>query len=60
MKNKEELGWVVGFKVNCPLVGLGPVGGVPYFLKVLARICARFGENHEKLQKARSTSATGY
>ena len=23
------MGWVVGFKADCPLVGPGPIGGVP-------------------------------
>ena len=29
IRRSFNLGWVVGFKANCPLVGPGPIGGVP-------------------------------
>ena len=48
-------------EANCPLVGLGPVEGVPSVggLRDFAAIYVSFGENHGKLRKTRSTSATG-
>ena len=43
--------WLVGctFESNCLLVGPGTVGGMPsvgFFLRILARIYASFGENY--------------
>ena len=29
LNQTRGLDWVVGFKTNCPLVGPGPIGGVP-------------------------------
>ena len=64
MDDFRLVGWLVGcrFEANCPLVGPGPVGGMPAveaesFLGNLARIYASFGENHGKLRMARSTGA---
>ena len=55
-QNSNRDSWLVGcrFKANCPLVGPGPAGGVPYvgeggsFCRILARIYASFGEKARK------------
>ena len=60
---KTKFSWVVGcrIKANCLLLEPGPAEGVlslGSFYGILARIYASFGENHEKLRTARSTSST--
>ena len=56
-------GWlVVGVKADCLTRDLGLWVECPSwgsFYRILARIYASFGENHGKLQTARSTSAIG-
>ena len=52
---------VVDFKANCPLVGPGPIGGMPSvggFLRDPSPYLHEFRENYGKLQTARSTSTT--
>ena len=53
---------VVVFNANCPLVGPGPIGGMPsveVFLKDLIPYLRDFWKNHGKLRTARLKSVTG-
>ena len=52
-----------GIKANSPHVGPVPAGECPpwgSFWEIVARIYESIGENQDKFQTARSTSATGY
>ena len=55
----KKFGWLVGRRINanCPLVGPGPLGGLPSDGVFLRDPSPSFEENHGKLRTTRPTSA---